>query len=97
MSPTHDALPERESLIGGCDEGVVRGCTQARILVVYGMAVHDCTHKPGQLMEVEQQEKMDSEAAEQRHFKVDLHCHILPKRWPDLKEVRMEFWECGLK
>ena len=19
--------------------------------------------------------------------KVDLHCHILPKRWPDLKEV----------
>lgn len=20
-------------------------------------------------------------------FKVDLHCHILPKRWPDLKEV----------
>lgn len=19
--------------------------------------------------------------------KVDIHCHILPKRWPDLKEV----------
>ena len=23
-------------------------------------------------------------------FKVDLHCHILPKRWPDLKEVRRQ-------
>lgn len=26
-------------------------------------------------------------------FKVDLHCHILPKRWPDLKEVSYNL--CG--
>lgn len=36
--------------------------------------------------------ELDEEAEGRiKGFKVDLHCHILPKRWPDLKEVISRF------
>ena len=28
----------------------------------------------------------------EKFLKVDLHCHILPERWPDLKEVRLFYF-----
>ena len=35
---------------------------------------------------------MSSEVEEGRASgKIDLHCHILPKRWPDLKEVSLSY------
>ena len=35
----------------------------------------------------EDEDSMVVEQSSPAGFKVDLHCHILPKRWPDLKEV----------
>ena len=35
--------------------------------------------------------EMGKEDPPGKGFKVDLHCHILPKRWPDLKEVWLSY------
>lgn len=43
----------------------------------------------------EDSELVATESSTLTGFKVDIHCHILPKRWPDLKEVSLWEFRCG--